>query len=69
MTLSAWRLEVAGEEGAGSITVVEVPGSPAMFRGDGVCLGWSGERLAAAYEALVPRDDTSAAVLETPQLG
>ena len=58
VTLSAWRLFVLADEGEGMITRIESGDAPPLFRGEGVCLGWPQERLAAAYAALLPRDDT-----------
>jgi len=66
VTLGAWRLSLDSDEGEGTVTLVERD-SGALYRGDGACLGWSQERLAAAYAALAPRDE--AAALELPQLG
>jgi hypothetical protein len=67
VTQSAWRLAVACDQGDGAITLVDaVPGTP-LYRGDGVFLGWSGERLAAAYEALRPKPEEDR--FETQQLG
>lgn len=57
VTLSAWRLFVLADEGEGTITRLENGEAPPLFRGEGVCLGWPQERLAAAYDALRPRDD------------
>ena len=67
MTLSAWKLSVTSDEGDGAITLAELSSGQLLYRGDGVCLGWPQDRLAAAYEALVPRDQ--AAAPEMPQLG
>jgi hypothetical protein len=58
MTLAAWRLSAAAEEGDGTITLVELPSGEILRRGDGIFLGWTQERLARAYDALVPRDET-----------
>jgi hypothetical protein len=65
-TLSAWRLTIASEQGEGTITLVEAS-SEVFYRGDGIFLGWSQDRLLSAYEALAPKDET--APLETQQLG
>ena len=54
VTRSAWRLAFSGEQGEGSIVLLEVPGGPALYRGEGICLGWSQERLADAYRELRP---------------
>jgi hypothetical protein len=67
VTLSAWRLTIASEQGDGTITLVELSPENALFRGDGVFLGWSQDRLASVYETLAPRDE--AAAPETQQLG
>ncbi len=67
VTLSAWSLAVAADEGEGTIALVELPEQPCVFRGDGLCLGWPQDRLAAAYASLVPKEE--AAKLELPQLG
>ena len=66
-TLGAWKLMLASDEGDGAITLVEPAGQAPLYRGEGVCLGWNQERLAAAYAALQPRDDEPQ--LELPQLG
>jgi hypothetical protein len=57
VTLSAWRLFLLADEGEGTITRIESGNAPPLFRGEGVCLGWPQERLAAAYAALLPRDE------------
>jgi hypothetical protein len=49
------------------ITLVEVSSAGALYRGDGVFLGWSQERLEAAYRALSPEDDEPG--FEPSQLG
>jgi hypothetical protein len=67
VTLSAWRLTIASEQGDGTITLVELSPENALFRGDGVFLGWSQDRLASVFEALAPRDEAGAP--ETQQLG
>jgi len=67
VTLSAWRLTIASEQGEGTITLVEAPPEEVFYRGDGVFLGWPQDRLASAYEALAPKDE--GAPLETQQLG
>jgi len=67
VTLAAWSLAVAADEGEGSIVLIDLPEGRTFFRGDGVCLGWAQERLAAAYAALVPREQ--AEVFDLPQLG
>jgi len=67
VTLSAWRLTIASEEGEGTITLVEASSEDVFYRGDGIFLGWPQDRLAGAYQALAPKDE--AAPLETQQLG
>src|SRR5262245_20617957 len=57
LTRSAWRLEVACDQGAGAIVVVEVSPRESYYRGEGLFLGWSQERLAAVQEALRPGGD------------
>jgi len=57
-TLSGWRLTIVADEGEGGITRVDTAEGEMIHRGDGVCLGWTEERLTAAYDALRPHDDT-----------
>ena len=66
-TLSAWRLSAASDQGEGAIVLVEAGAGEAWYRGEGVFLGWTGERLRGAYETLRPRTDESA--FEIQQLG
>jgi hypothetical protein len=56
-TLSAWRLVVICEEGLGAIVGVEGAPEEQIYRGEGVFLGWSQDRLAAAYGALRPSSE------------
>src|SRR5262245_30636588 len=66
VTESAWRMIIDSDDGGGSITLLE-PGGRATYRGDGVFLGWSQERLAAVYETLnVPAEEPR---FELHQLG
>jgi hypothetical protein len=67
VTGAAWRLEVACAEGPGAIVCVDAASGPALYRGEGVFLGWPRERLEAAYFALRPVD--SSPPLELNQLG
>ncbi len=67
VTLSAWRLTVASEQGEGTITLVETPSGETFYRGDGALLGWDQDRLAGAYAALAPTEQ--AAAPDMPQLG
>ena len=64
-TQSGWRLEVACDEGAGAILLVE-SGDKEHYRGEGLFLGWPQERLEKVYRACLPETDET---LETPQLG
>ncbi len=71
VTTSAWRLEVTCDQGAGGIVRVEVAtetGEQSVYRGDGVFLGWSQERLAEAYDSLSRPTDTGP-TFELLQLG
>jgi hypothetical protein len=52
--LSAWRLSVQAGQGQGVIFLVQMPGGGALFRGDGIFLGWPQARLEAAYRRLLP---------------
>ena len=66
-TQSGWRMTIESAEGAGSILLLEaVPGGP-LYRGDGIFLGWTQERMAAAYAALRSEPETES--FETQQLG
>ena len=67
VTRSSWRLSISSAEGDGAIVLVETSASETFLRGEGVFLGWSPERLQAAYEALRPRNEAPA--MEMPQLG
>jgi hypothetical protein len=64
-TLSGWRLEVLSDQGAGAIVLVD--SEPRYYRGEQILLGWTQERLASLYEALLPRPDQEP--FETLQLG
>ena len=52
VTLAGWRLEVACDQGAGAIVLVELSPQESCYRGDGVFLGFSQERLAELYRSL-----------------
>jgi hypothetical protein len=56
-TVSGWRLTVASDQGEGTITRVELSSGGVIHRGEGVFLGWTEERLAAGYAALMPLDE------------
>jgi hypothetical protein len=66
VTLSAWRLEVSAVEGRGGIVRLDAQGG-AVFRGDGLFLGWDQPRLAEAYRQLLP--PTEVDTFQTQQLG
>ena len=53
-TQAGWRLLAASDEGEGAIVFVESSLAETFYRGDGIFLGWTPERLAAAYNALLP---------------
>lgn len=53
VTVSGWRITVEAARGPGSIVLAE-QGAQKFYRGEGVFLGWSQERLEAAYSALLP---------------
>lgn len=67
VTLSAWRLCVACDEGDGAIVRLDAPSGEALHRGEGVFLGWSEQRLASAYNALRPVPEESG--FELQQMG
>ena len=67
VTLSAWRLLVASDEGPGTIVLIDGGENDRFFRGDGVFLGWSLADLAAAWKALLPRSEKTEE--PSPQLG
>jgi hypothetical protein len=52
LTTSAWRLEIACDQGRGGIALIELTAQHSFFRGDGIFLGWSQERLGEAYRML-----------------
>ena len=66
-TLSAWRLDVISDRGAGAVVLVEREIEDPIYRGEGVMLGWEQDLLAAAYAALRPGSDEPP--FETMQLG
>jgi len=65
-TLSGWRIAIEAPRGPGSIALAE-HGAETFYRGDGVFIGWSQDRLQAAYRALLPAPQ--APELDFPQLG
>jgi len=66
-TRSAWRLNVAADQGDGTISLIEISPTVSLYRGEGVFLGWTGDDLQAAYRLLLPRSEGSD--LEFNQLG
>lgn len=69
VTTSAWRLDVTCDQGAGGIVRVEVATGQPVYRGDGVFLGWTQERLAEAYETLSRPTGGGESTFELLQLG
>ena len=67
LTLSAWRMEISSAKSPGAILLVDLP-SGAVYRGEGSCLGWSQEKLAALWQALSAAPSGEPA-FELPQLG
>jgi hypothetical protein len=67
VTTSAWRLEIASDQGTGAIVMVEASPGESYYRGEGQFLGWAQERLAALHDALRPRSDQPS--IDLPQLG
>lgn len=67
ITLAAWRMNVSAPGGTGAIVLVET-NVGAVFRGEGLFLGWAQDMLAAAYRTLVPKT-TADVALNHPQLG
>ncbi len=55
-TRSAWRLIAATGEGDGTISLIEISPTVSLFRGEGIFLGWSSDRLQSAYRILLPPD-------------
>jgi hypothetical protein len=53
VTRSAWRMEVSCGEGDGAIVLLD----DAVYRGEGLFLGWAQEELAAAYASAQKQDD------------
>ncbi|MGA7992170.1 MAG: hypothetical protein WCC53_12095 [Thermoanaerobaculia bacterium] len=68
-TFSAWTLSVETALGPGTIMRVEPSPDATHWRGDGVFLGWTPERLSEAWEALRAAEPEPEAVPDSPQLG
>ena len=56
-TQSGWRLEATSDEGPGTIIALEISPDVVLSRGDGIFLGWTQERMGAAYQALLPKPE------------
>jgi hypothetical protein len=67
ITLAAWRMNVTAPTGTGAIVLVET-NVGAVFRGEGLFLGWAQDLLGTAYRMLVPKSPADVA-LNHPQLG
>jgi hypothetical protein len=68
VTTSAWRLQLRCDQGEGGIVRLEVSGQ-ALYRGDGLFLGWSQEHLGQVYETLTRPTGGGDSELEFMQLG
>ncbi len=71
VTTAAWRLDLTCDQGAGGIVRIEAAtdsGEQGIYRGDGVFLGWSQERLAEVYDTLT-RPTGGGSDFELLQLG
>lgn len=66
-TRSMWRIAMTGENGAGAIVQIELADGRALYRGDGVFLGWTQDALAEGYRRLLPKGDEEQ--FEPAQLG
>lgn len=69
VTRSAWLLRAASAEGDGTISLIELSPTVSLFRGEGIFLGWSSDRLQAAYRTLLPRAEENSSESNFPQLG
>jgi hypothetical protein len=63
---SAWRMGIACDQGAGAIVLAEVGPAERHYRGEGLFLGWTHEKMAALYQSLLPQADEP---VGGPQLG
>ncbi|HXX31473.1 MAG TPA: hypothetical protein VEJ89_12285 [Myxococcaceae bacterium] len=68
ITLSAWRMNVTSPSGPGAIVLVET-NVGAVFRGEGLFLGWNQDDLGTAYRALIPKPAADEPSMDGPQLG
>ena len=70
VTTAAWRLDLTCDQGTGGIVRIETAAGDTFFRGDGLLLGWSQERLSEIYETLSrPTGGGDGSDLEFMQLG
>ncbi len=67
VTQSAWRMQIASEGVGGTITLIDSGGASHLYRGAGLCLGWTQEQLAETYQRLIAPDDEHP--FEVMQLG
>jgi hypothetical protein len=67
VTRAAWRMDVDSDSGSGSITLIDIPDSNPIYRGDGLFLGCPQDQLADLYTFLLAPPDE--APFETLQLG
>jgi hypothetical protein len=65
VTTAAWRMELGSPQGAGAVVLVEGP-IASWYRGEGVCLGLTQDKLAALWAALAPKEE---AERDLPQWG
>jgi hypothetical protein len=57
VTTAGWRLDLTSPQGPGAILVVEGPVA-SWYRGEGVCLGLTQEKLAALWTGLAPQEES-----------
>lgn len=69
VTTSAWKLDVSCQQGQGGIVFVDGPPPCPHYRGEGIFLGWSQDRLAEAYKTLGALNDQADSSFELLQLG
>lgn len=67
VTHAGWRMEIGSDEGDGAIVLIELTADRSLYRGEGMLLGWSQERLAATYQAV--RAEPDEPPFELNQLG
>ncbi len=68
-TFAAWALVVDTAQGPGRIVRIELTPDATLWRGDGVFLGWTTDRLSAAWDALRAAEPVPEASPDFPQLG